>query len=162
MVLVKAHNRWVIPFSFLFALLLCVFPVMHEARWLRPEFLALFVIYWVVTLPRTVNVLVILLIGCFQDLLEGSLIGQHGLALITVCYLCLVIEQRMRHYASWQQSLVVVIIIAAHQMVDNWIHSFLGGGAENFEFLMPALTSAMLWPIVFILLDKLRWQLRVN
>ncbi|GAA5316993.1 MAG: rod shape-determining protein MreD [Candidatus Pelagadaptatus aseana] len=162
MALIKAHNRWVIPLTYIVALLLCVFPLVYEGRWLRPEFLALVVIFWVVRMPQQVSMTLILAMACLQDLLEGGHLGQHGLALVAVAYLALLLEARIKHYVMWQQALVVLFMVMAHQLVDNWVHSFQGGAAANLEFLMPAFTSAMIWPLVQMGMERLRLRLRVS
>lgn len=162
MALIKAHNRWVIPFSYICALLLCIFPLIHDGRWLRPEFLALLVIYWVTRMPQQISMMMIFLAACLQDLLEGVYLGQHGLALVAVAYLTLLLESRIKHYVMWQQALTVLLLVMAHQLVDNWVHSFQGAAAVSFEFLMPAFTSAMIWPLVQMGMDRLRQQMRVS
>lgn len=160
--LVKPHNRWIITASYLLALLLSVFPLFYEARWLRPEFLALFVVFWAIRLPQQLSLLWVLVAGCWLDVLEGVVLGQHALALVLVAYLALLTHKRMQHYVSWQQMLVVMAIIAIHQLLDNWIHSFQGGAAANFDFLMPAFISGLLWPLIRVGLDRLRSQFRVT
>lgn len=160
--LVKPHNRWIIVASYLLALMLSVFPLFYEARWLRPEFLALFVIFWAIRLPQQLSLLWVFLAGCWLDVLEGVVLGQHALALVLVAYLALLVHKRMQHYVSWQQLLVVMAIIAVHQLLDNWIHSFQGGAAANLDFLMPAFISALLWPLVREGLDRLRNRFRVT
>ena len=43
----KLNNSWLIGFSFLVALVLMVYPLPLDWRWLRPELMCLLVIYWV-------------------------------------------------------------------------------------------------------------------
>lgn len=162
MALVKPHNRWVIFVSYVFALLLSVFPLHYDARWLRPEFLALFVIFWTVRLPQQLSLLWVFLVGCWLDILEGVTLGQHALALVVVAYLSLLAQKRMQHYVSWQQMLVVMAVVAVHQLLDNWIHSLQGGAASNLDFLMPAFISGLLWPLVRMMLDRVRSGFRVS
>lgn len=160
--LVKPHNRWVMGASYLVALLLSVFPLFYEARWLRPEFLALFVIFWAMRMPQQISMLWVFVAGCWLDILEGVVLGQHALTLVVVAYMALQGHQRIQHYVVWQQSLVIMVIIAVHQLMDNWVHSFQGGASPDFDFLMPAFTSALLWPLIYTGLDRLRSRFRVT
>jgi rod shape-determining protein MreD len=159
--LVKTNNRWLIVTTYLLALLLSVLPLTFEARWLRPEFLCIFVIYWVVFSPNGSSLLLVFLMGCLQDLLEGSFLGRHALALLCVSYLCLLFEQRFKYYVAWQQAFLVFGLVLAHQFVDHWVHSLQGASATSFDFLMPAFTSALLWPLIWMLLDRARVSFRV-
>jgi rod shape-determining protein MreD len=144
------------------ALLLSVFPLVYTARWLRPEFVTIFVIYWVIFSPQQTSLMLIFWVGCLQDLLEASLLGQHALALLTVAYLSLLLGQRFKHYLVWQQSVVVFLLVMAHQLVDNWVHSMQGASAVSLEFLMPAFTSALFWPLIWMFLEKARANFRVT
>lgn len=162
MALIKAHNRWLITATFVLALLLTVFPVSATWRWFRPEFITLLVIYWVLVMPQQLSLLRIWLLGCAVDLLLGSMLGQHALALMVVTYICMLSYQRVRSYALWQQSAFVFLIVGLQQLVGNWVHSLSGSTPPSLVFLMPALISALVWPFLFLYLDRLRLRLRVS
>jgi len=160
--LIKPHNRWVVTITFVFALLLTVLPVDAELRWFRPEFITLLVIYWVLVMPQQLSLLRLWLLGCSVDLLVGSMLGQHALALMIVSYVCMLSYQRVRSYALWQQSTFVFLIVGLQQLVSNWVHSLSGSTPPSLVFLMPALVSALIWPFLFIYLDRFRLRLRVS
>jgi len=160
--LVQSNNRWVIFLSFMVALLLVVYPLSGDNRWLRPEFMPMLVIYWVMNLPQQSSMLSVWGLGCAQDLLEGSVLGQHALALMAVTYVCLLSYQRMRNYVIWHQAFFVFVIVGLHQLIDNWVHSLGGNAAPSLVFLLPAFTSALLWPLLWLYLEKLRIQYRVR
>lgn len=162
MALIKPHNRWVVTITFVFALLLTVLPVDAELRWFRPEFITLLVIYWVLVMPQQLSLLRLWLLGCSVDLLVGSMLGQHALALMIVSYVCMLSYQRVRSYALWQQSTFVFLIVGLQQLVSNWVHSLSGSTPPSLVFLMPALVSALIWPFLFIYLDRFRLRLRVS
>jgi len=161
-VLIKAHNRWLITATFVLALFLTVFPVGATWRWFRPEFITLLVIYWVLVMPQQLSLLRLWLLGCAVDLLVGSMLGQHALALMVVTYICMLSYQRVRSYALWQQSAFVFLIVGLQQLVGNWVHSLSGSTPPSLVFLMPALLSALVWPFLFLYLDSLRLRLRVS
>lgn len=160
--MVKAHNRFIIWLSFLVALLLMIFPLGRESGWLRPEFVPVLVIYWVLVMPQQSSLLFIWVLGCFQDLLEGVMLGQHAMALMVVAYVCLLSYQRMRNYTLWHQTFFVFVLVGLYQLVDNWVHSLQGHAAPNLVFLMPAFTSALMWPLLWILLEQLRVRYRIS
>jgi len=161
-VLIKAHNRWLITTTFVLALFLTVFPVGAALSWLRPEFITLLVIYWVLVMPLQLSLLRLWLLGCAVDLLVGSMLGQHALALMVVSYVCMLSYQRVRRYALWQQSAFVFLIVGLQQLVSNWVHSLSGSTPPSLVFLMPALASALVWPFLYLYLNRLRLRLRVS
>lgn len=162
MALIKPHNRWVVTSTFVFALLLTVVPVGEKLRWFRPEFITLLVVYWVLVMPQQLSLLRLWLLGCAVDLIVGSMLGQHALALMIVAYVCMLSYQRVRSYALWQQSTFVFLIVGLQQLVANWVHSLSGSTPPSLVFLMPALASALVWPFLFIYLERFRLRLRVS
>lgn len=157
-----SHGRIVIAVSFALALALAVFPIGRDNGWLRPEFVPMLVIYWVMVLPQQSSLLSIWLVGCVQDLLEGVALGQHAMALMVVAYVCLLSYQRMRNYTLWHQTFFVFVIVGLHQLVDNWVHSLHGSASQTLVFILPAFTSALLWPMAWLVLEKVRQYYRVS
>ena len=99
---------------------------------------------------------------CGLDVLEGAVMGQNALALMVVVALSLVLYQRLRVYSLGQQAGVVFILVAINQLICQWVQNLEGIGAGTLSFLLPAVSSALLWPVVFHLLRGLRRRYRVN
>ncbi len=158
----ELHGYWVIAASFFVAYVLAVLPL---PRWLlaaRPEWLALALISWTIALPHRVGILTALVLGVFMDVLEGAVLGQNALALIVVALLSLLLYQRLRVYSLSQQVAVVFVLVGIHQLICQWVQNLEGAGATDFSFLLPALTSALLWPVALHTLRGLRRQYRVS
>lgn len=158
----RARGWWVIALSFFIAILLNIAPVPEWMQWARPEWVALVLIYWVIALPQRIGVVTAWLIGIMLDSLEGAVLGQNAMSLSVVAYLAIILYQRLRMYAVWQQAMVVCILILAHQLIGQWVQNFTRIGADTYLFLLPALASALLWPWVMLLLRHLRRQYQVR
>ncbi len=152
---------WVIAASFIVAAVLAVVPLPHPLVWGRPEWVALTLIYWVIALPHRVGLFTALLVGILLDVLEGAVIGQNALALTLLTLLGLTMYQRFRVFSPLQQAGIVAVLIGINQLVCQWVQNLEGAGAGSALFLLPALTSALLWPLVLHLLRRLRRQYRV-
>ena len=148
--------------SVLFALLLDIYPLPFEYRILRPQFVLLVVIYWIFILPQGASLLLLLVLGVLQDVISGAPIGQHPLMLMPLAYLCLRSYRRARHFSRWQEVLWVFILVAAAELVAYWVQSLLGRRFSGFEFLLPALASALVWPGVALALDGFRRRYRIS
>lgn len=147
--------------TFAVALLLSVYPLPHALRWWRPEFVLMIVIYWIYVLPQNTSLLALCALGLFQDVLESTPFGQHGLALVIVAYVCLLSYQRVRNYSVWQQSCWVFVLIGIAQLTNNWVQAISGRSISGMEFLLPAFASACLWPVCYIGLEHLRRRYRI-
>lgn len=142
--------------SFLIALFLQAIPMPLEIQGLRPEWLAMVLIYWVLAMPERVGVTTAWLLGMVLDGIEGALLGQNAFALSMVAYVTLILYQRIRMFEAWQQAFIVFVLIGLDQLLCNWTRSLQGGTAPSLAFLMPALISALLWPALMILLRQVR------
>lgn len=152
----------VILVTFLVAYVLAVLPFSHWLQWARPEWITLVLIYWAIALPHRVGVVTAILLGVGLDVLEGAVFGQNALALVVVVVLSLTLYQRMRVYSLWQQAGVVFILVGINQLICHWVQSLEGVGGPFPQFLLPAITSAALWPIILHLLRGLRREYRVS
>ncbi|WP_317930961.1 rod shape-determining protein MreD [Halioxenophilus sp. WMMB6] len=157
-----SHNRWLIALTFLLGLVLSVVPMPQDMSWLRPQVVVVIFIYWCLVLPHLVGVISAWLVGIALDVVTHSVLGQHALALVVVAYICLLSYQRIRSYLFWQQSMWVFIMVGIHQLFVNWVHSLGGHSAPPSRFLLPALSSALLWPLVYTLLERLRIKYRIS
>lgn len=151
----------VIAITLLVAAVLAILPLPLWLEWARPEWVALALLYWCIALPHRVGLLSAAVAGVFLDVLEGSPLGQHGLSLLAVALLSALLYKRLRVFSLWQQSAMVFLIIGMHQLIGQWVQSLQGTGARNLLFLLPALTSALLWPVVLHLLRGLRRYYRM-
>jgi len=158
----EAQGYWVILLSFLVAYVLAVLPLPQWLLWARPEWVALAVIYWTIALPHRVGIATALLLGVGLDVLEGAVIGQNAFALVVVALLSLVLYQRLRVYSLVQQAGVVFVLIGINQLICQWVQNLEGVGAPTLLFLLPAFSSALLWPVVLQILRGLRRHYRVN
>ena len=155
------HGTWVILLTLLVAAVLAVLPLAHSLAWWRPEWMLLTLVYWAIALPHRVGLLSALAVGLIVDVLEGAPIGQNMLALGLVVSLAGLMYQRVRVFTMVQQAGVIFVLAGIHQLVVQWLQGLQGLSPSGFLFLLPALTSALLWPLVMPLLRGLRRNLRV-
>jgi len=156
------HGYGVILLTFIAAYVLAVVPLPAWLQWGRPEWVALTLIYWTIALPQRVGIVTALLLGLGLDVVKGSVFGQNALALVVVALLALLLYQRLRVYSLWQQSGVVFILVGINMLICQWVQKLEGLSLLPRLFLLPALTSALLWPVILHVLRGLRRYYRVN
>jgi rod shape-determining protein MreD len=156
-VIPKANAIWVILLSFLVAYLLAIVPFPEWAMHYRPQWVMLVLIYWVMALPYRVGIGSAWMAGIFTDILEGSMLGIHALTFAILAYITLSLHQRVRLFSSGQQSGIILALVGLVMTATYWIKVITGETAqESMLFLLGALSSAFLWPWLFLLLRQLR------
>jgi len=157
----RAHNGWVIWATLLFALVLSVAPMPEGIELGRPLWVALFLVYWVLALPHRGGMGLAFVFGLMLDVLSGTLLGQNGLPLLLTVFLVMSLQQRLRMFPLWQQSVVLLVILGLGQLVQLWLNTLVGNRPPTLLFLIPVPVSALLWPWVFVSLQWLRRRFEV-
>jgi rod shape-determining protein MreD len=158
----EGRGYGVILLTFLLAYVLAVMPLPLWLQWGRPEWVALTLIYWCIALPHRVGIATGLLLGVGLDVLEGAVLGQNALALVVVALLSLILYQRLRVYSLWQQAAVVFLLAGINQLICQWVQNFQDMSVLPSLFLLPAFSSALVWPVVLHVLRGLRRHYRVS
>lgn len=128
----------------------------------RPEWVAMVIIYWSMALPRRISLGTAWLTGLLLDVLTGSLLGQHALALTIVAYLSIRTHQRVRVYPLWQQSIAVGLMLLVYRILLLWVYGITGHAPDQRVYWIPVLTSMLLWPLIFLLLRHIRRRLQLT
>lgn len=149
----------VFGFSIILSLVLSVslFPVDYLE--LRPEWLGLMVFYWTFRAPAQFGILLAWCLGLLLDVLEATPLGVNALAMGLIAFLVLTVHQRLRMFPMPQQCLMVFLLLGINQMLVHFIKQTLGADNTGFEYLWPALTGALIWPVLCVLLDNLNRKL---
>jgi len=162
MKLTRHHGGGAILFTFIVALLLTIMPLPDWARVLRPDWVGLVLIYWCMALPERVGVGSGWLAGLLVDLLTGTVLGQHALALTVIAFLTIKFHQRVRLFPLLQQAFTVLVLLVLHQLIALWISRFIGRPGVPWHFWVPSLLGMLIWPPVYSLLRGIRQGFRVN
>lgn len=155
-------NNFVIWFTIIVSLMLTIMPLPIGFDEFRPNWTLLVLIYWVLALPNRVNVLFAWLIGFIIDVLLGSVLGVNAFATALVVYVTANNFQKIRNFSLLQQSLIVGVFISLYHLSVFWIQRFVIDVDFSISYLKPVLTSIPMWPVVFLLLRKIRRQFQVH
>lgn len=158
----RHYGGGVIAITFVIALVAHMIALPDWAQNLRPDWMALVLIYWCIALPDRVGVGIGWMAGLMLDVAGGALLGQNALILAIVAYLAIRLHQRIRIFPIWQQSVSILMLILLHLMLALWIKGAFSQSAETWAYWLPALTSMLLWPVIFTTMRWLRRTYRVR
>jgi len=157
------HNSgWIIPASFAAAFMLTAMPLPEWAVNWRPAWIAMVLIYWCMALPARVGIGIAWVLGMLLDVQQGTVLGQNALGFAVIAYITLQFHQRIRVFPLTQQAIVVCSYLLLFEFLTLWIRGMMGVPPQSWTFWMPAFTSMLLWPWLFIILRDLRRKYQVS
>ena len=159
---IRSRNGWIIWLTFAIGVLLSVSPMPQFMEVFRPLWLALLLAFWALYMPHKVGMVTAWCLGLIEDVVYGTLLGQNALILTLITFLVLSLQQRLRMFPMWQQSLVLLVVFGLAQLVQLWLNALTGNRPPTLLFILPALVSALLWPWVYTALRIIRQRLGVN
>lgn len=135
-------------FTSMFALLAAVWPLPIWAIWIRPEFVVITVVYWIIVQPFRIGLVYAWFMGFGLDLLTGSVLCQNALGMTVVAYITFIFHQRLSMYSSAQQAAALFVLVLLFKLIQYWIYGLTGGALLNVALLLPAFSSAVIWPFI--------------
>jgi rod shape-determining protein MreD len=152
--LLPASNLFIAT-SLLAALLLNWLPWQGVWLALRPDFVALAVLYWCIHKPYRVGIGLAWAVGILADVANASLFGQHALAYSVLAFGGIVLHRRVQMFDLRQQTLqvfpVLLLTYAVYAAVHWQLHGYIA-----WAYFAGSVVSALLWAPMTMLLQALR------
>lgn len=144
---------WFIVLTLLVALLANTVPMSGLALTLKPDFLALVLLYWCIQEPRYVGVGTAWLVGLLMDVGDATLFGQHALAYALLAYGAEFFRRRVLRFPLWQQAVQVAVLLVLCALLVLLVRFVGGAPLPKWTYVAPPLVGALLWPLVSVLLQ---------
>jgi len=147
--------------SFIIAICLSILPLPDWANWLRPAWVALVLLYWIITLPASVSVGAAWILGLFMDVINGTPLGEHALAFTLVAYMGARGAQQLGHYPLWQQATFIMLCMLVYHLALYIMQWIMGQVITDWRYWVSPFISMLLWPWLSLLLQKYQRRLQV-
>lgn len=152
-------GRLPVTICIILALLLAIIPLPERIAPYRPDWAALTLIYWSMTLPRSYGVGTAWLVGVVLDVAQGTLLGQHALALSFITYMSVKFHLQLRVFPLSQMTATVLGLLGVYQFILFWINGVAGIYAPAVTYWGPVVTGTLAWPIITLLFSGIRYRL---
>jgi rod shape-determining protein MreD len=158
----KNTGGWIIFISLFIAFLLTALPLPPWADYWRPAWVAMVLIYWCMAVPNRVGIGIAWCLGLLLDVQQGTLLGQNALGLALIAYFMIQIHKRFRLFPLVQQSCLIGFMIIFYLLIASWVNGIMGVPPKSWVYWMPAFTSMILWPWLFVILRDIRRKYHVS
>ncbi|MBN1378900.1 MAG: rod shape-determining protein MreD [Gammaproteobacteria bacterium] len=153
----RGRRILLVNLSLLIAIALAIFPLPNWAAAVRPDWVALVLIYWCIALPMNMGFSTAFIFGVLLDIATGTLLGQHALGLTIVSYVILKNHSRLRLFPLIQQGVIIMLLLMVKQLVFLWIYGMTHNAPSNmWLYFLPSVISMILWPWLFVFMENIR------
>ena len=156
----RTSRRLPVILCIVVALMLTIAPLPSWASDFRPDWVALTLIYWAMTLPRTYSIGSAWIVGIILDVAQGTLLGQHALALGFVVYVTVKFHLQLRVFPPLQMTATVFALLAMYQFILFWINGVAGVHSDAVTYWGPVLSGTVLWPLIAVFFSSVRYRAR--
>ena len=150
-----AHQEILLPvragfiaLSLIAALLLNLLPWSGAWLWIKPDFVALAVLYWCIEQPRKVGFVSAWMMGLIMDVADGTLFGQHALAYSILAFAGIVLHRRVRMFSVTPQVLHVIALLLMTDLIVLAIRALAGAEFPGFGYFTGSFVGGLLWPLM--------------
>jgi rod shape-determining protein MreD len=126
----------------------------------QPHWLALMIAYWSLNAANSRVMFVAFAYGLILDVLMGSLLGKHGMSLVALSFLVTKSAKQLRMTSIGQLLLMVLVLIFNDIVIRAIIDWFSYGYKPSFNDLLPLISTALTWPWMKYLLDRIQVSYR--
>ena len=123
--------------------------------WLRAEWIPLLLFFWGLRRPNWPPLWIPWLFGLFVDVLRGEPLGLNALCFVTFTWLLSTRHEWFRTLSMLEQCLALFLLLCAYIGITLCVLLLIGQdlGAWWWMSLLPALITAMFWPLTSVLLS---------
>jgi rod shape-determining protein MreD len=151
--ILRPVRPWFVALTLVLALFANLLPLSGLALALRPDFLALVLLYWCIQEPRFVGVGVAWFVGLVMDVGDGTVFGQHALAYAFLAYAAEYFRRRVLRFPLWQQAVQVAVLLLLCSALVLLIRVVGGANLPRWTYAVPPLVGALLWPALSVVLQ---------
>src|SRR3990172_11267582 len=137
-----------IVFTLIAALIVNLLPWPGWLLAIKPDFVALAVLYWCIQQPRKIGFAAAWLLGLTMDIADGSLFGQHALAYSVLAFAGIVLHRRVLMFTMKDQILHVIPLLLANDIIVLVIRKLAGDDFPGPGYFVGSLFAGALWPVM--------------
>lgn len=152
------RNGFMIVLTIIIAMLLMIVPLPEAARFFRPEWVVLTLMYWAMALPHRVSIGVGWFSGLIMDVVMGGTLGVMAFSYAFAVYMIARFHLQLRQYPLWQQALTIFSVV----LLVHFVSVMAGRPEMSWIVWMPVVTSTLMWPVIYPVLRKIRRTFQVS
>jgi rod shape-determining protein MreD len=151
----KINSHRALYINLLVAIILQLLPWSGFWVKIKPDFVLLTLLYWMLRAPHLCNIGTAWAAGLMMDLLNGNLFGQTALAYALTTFVAVAYQKRLILFTVLQQSGYVFMLLLINQLTLIVLKLFMDSKQFSLLYFVSCLSSILLWHLVV----NVRWHI---
>lgn len=140
--------------SYLIALVVMMLPWQGYSLFLRPDLVALLILYWSLREPRRMGGWGPFVMGLLVDVADGTTLGMHSLSYSVIFFLANSFRVRILSFYILHQTIQIFLLLLTEHLLNLAVVWFLKEGFPQWFWLLQVPITAILWPLLPRLLER--------
>ena len=151
---------FVITLSLLLSIILTIstFPL----GYFSPDWIHLFLIYWILATPGSIGLVTAWVIGLLVDVVLGSTLGVNALVYSLIGYLIFKSYMVIRYLTVLQQAILILFLLLLKVTLILWIDDMMGTSNYTTSLYWTPVISSLAWPLVYYFLRNVRRRYNIT
>jgi len=115
---------------------------------IRPDFVLVGVLFWVLHQPARIGFGTAFFLGLLADFQDGAVFGQHAIAYVISVYLVMFLRLRLLQFDPVRQAAQLFPILLATQLVVLLVGWLAVNPPSGLAMLLPVFSSTALWYLI--------------
>ena len=136
----------------------CVFqymPMSQSLIGLKPNFLLLNTLGWIIFVPKRFGVGFSAIMGLIYDLISGSLIGINIISFTLVSAVPVYLIGWLSYFSLKQRCLFILVTIVFFETLSSFLYFFFDIPTNLLQSFFVSITSVCVWPIFDVCIRKI-------
>lgn len=122
---------------------------------IRPDFVLVGLLFWVLHQPARIGFGAAFFLGLLADFQDGAVFGQHAIAYVVAVYLVLFLRLRLLQFDPARQAAQLFPILLAAQLVVLLVGWLAVNPPSGLAMLLPVFSSTLLWYLIALFMRLL-------
>ncbi|MDR2219019.1 MAG: rod shape-determining protein MreD [Methylobacillus sp.] len=146
----RPASRKSVWLTLLIAYVLYLLPWEGFGLLMRPDFVLLALLYWMLRAPRLCSLGTAWVMGLLVDVASGSYFGQHALAYSCAVFFLIQYHRRLVLFNSLQQTGQVFLLLLVSQLVLLVVKLMSGNELPGWSYFLSSVSGVLLWQVLVI------------
>ena len=130
------------------ALFLNFIPLNAFLHTIRPDFVALVILYWCINQPQRAGMFLAFCAGLMMDVHHAGIMGHHAMVYCIIVYIASVFRRRSSIFELVKQAPQIGLILVIMQSFQILVTLLSGAYFPGWHFFLASLSGALIWPLV--------------